>query len=163
MLNVKCFKIVIIKNEFERYLLIKLFLIKLGLFNEAEDIKNIMYESFKENTSFINKKILNFIKNSILLNPNYSDNILSEEEAEIDKEEKKSEEENNNKEERDSKKNKTKKKDEKKMILKNKEKQLEEIFKKIELRHKEILKQKPYYICEPTLTINALIKDFIPP
>ena len=153
------------------YLLIKLFFIKLGLFNEAEDIKNIMYESYKENTSSINKKILNFIKNSILLNPNYFDNILSEEEAEIDKEEKKSEEENNNKEERDSKKNKPKKKDEsskiedemKKMILKNKEKQLEEIFKKIELRHKEILKQKPYYICEPTLTINTLIKDFIPP
>ena len=47
-----------------------------------------MYESYKENTSSINKKILNFIKNSILLNPNYFDNILSEEEAEIYEEKK---------------------------------------------------------------------------
>ena len=45
-------------------------------------------------------------------------------------------------------------------ILKRKETQLEEIFKKIEERHKEIIKEKPYYIYEPSLTSNTLLKDF---
>ena len=49
----------------------KLFLIKLGLFDEAEEIKNIMYESFKEDTTSINQKIVKFLKNSILINKNY--------------------------------------------------------------------------------------------
>ena len=70
--------------------------------------------------------------------------------------------------EKDNKKNKSKKKEEnskieeemRKKILKNKENKLEEIFTKIELRHKEITKQKPYYIYEPSLTSNTLLKDF---
>ena len=60
----------------------KLFLIKLGLFNDAEEIKNIMYESFKEDTSSINNKIIIFIKNNLLLNKTYFDSILSNSELE---------------------------------------------------------------------------------
>ena len=48
----------------------------------------------------------------------------------------------------------------KKEILTKKINELEEIFKKIESRHKEILKEKPYYIYEPSLTGNTLLKDF---
>ena len=54
----------------------KLFLIKLGLFHDAEEIKNIMYESFKEDTSSINNKIIIFIKNNLLLNKTYFNGII---------------------------------------------------------------------------------------
>ena len=60
----------------------KLFLIKLGLFNDAEEIKNIMYESFKEDTSSINNKIIIYIKNNLLLYKTYFDSILSNSELE---------------------------------------------------------------------------------
>ena len=64
LLNAKCFNCHKLKLSLKdtSYLLMKLFLIKFGLFNEAEEIKNIMYESFKEDTSFINRKIIQFIK-----------------------------------------------------------------------------------------------------
>ena len=39
----------------------------LGLFNDVEKIKNIMYESFKEDTSSINQKIVKFL----ILSKNY--------------------------------------------------------------------------------------------
>ena len=47
-----------------------------------------------------------------------------------------------------------------KQIIKNKEEKLNEIFKRIKNRDKKILKTKPYYIYEPSLTSNTLIKDF---
>ena len=171
LLNAKCFNCHKLKMNLKdtSYLLFKLFLIKLGLFNEAEEIKNIMYESYQENTSNINRKIIKFIKSNILLNKNYFDSILSEQETE--EENMNIEEKDDDKEEKgekDNKKNKSKKKEEnskieeemRKKILKNKENKLEEIFTKIELRHKEITKQKPYYIYEPSLTSNTLLKDF---
>jgi hypothetical protein len=141
----------------------KLFLIKLGLFTEAEDIKNIMYETFKENTSSINNKIIKFIKNNLLINKNYFDSIIinSEEEEEENVENENNEEEDNKKKSKKNKQENPKIEEEmRKKILEKKEKELEEIFNKIELKHKEIIKQKPYYIYEPSLTSNTLIKDF---
>ena len=167
LLNAKCFNCHKLKISLKdtSYLFMKLFLIKLGLFTEAEDIKNIMYESFKEDTSLINIKILKFIKNNLLINKDYFDSIIN---SVIEKEN--IEEENNEEKENEDKKYKSKKskqdnssKIEEKMkeeILKRKETQLEEIFKKIEERHKEIIKEKPYYIYEPSLTSNTLLKDF---
>ena len=167
LLNAKCFNCHKLKISLKdtSYLFMKLFLIKLGLFTEAEDIKNIMYESFKEDTSLINIKILKFIKNNLLINKDYFDSIIN---SVIEKEN--IEDENNEEKENEDKKYKSKKskqdnssKIEEKMkeeILKRKETQLEEIFKKIEERHKEIIKEKPYYIYEPSLTSNTLLKDF---
>ena len=167
LLNAKCFNCHKLKISLKdtSYLFMKLFLIKLGLFTEAEDIKNIMYESFKEDTSLINIKILKFIKNNLLINKDYFDSIIN---SVIEKEN--IEEENNEEKENEDKKYKSKKskqdnssKIEEKMkeeILKRKETQLEKIFKKIEERHKEIIKEKPYYIYEPSLTSNTLLKDF---
>ena len=167
LLNAKCFNCHKLKISLKdtSYLFMKLFLIKLGLFTEAEDIKNIMYESFKEDTSLINIKILKFIKNNLLINKDYFDSIIN---SVIEKEN--IEDENNEEKENEDKKYKSKKskqdnssKIEEKMkeeILKRKENQLEEIFKKLEERHKEIIKEKPYYIYEPSLTSNTLLKDF---
>ena len=167
LLNAKCFNCHKLKISLKdtSYLFMKLFLIKLGLFTEAEDIKNIMYESFKEDTSLINIKILKFIKNNLLINKDYFDSIIN---SVIEKEN--IEDENNEEKENEDKKYKSKKskqdnssKIEEKMkeeILKRKETQLKEIFKKIEERHKEIIKEKPYYIYEPSLTSNTLLKDF---
>lgn len=167
LLNAKCFNCHKLKISLKdtSYLFMKLFLIKLGLFTEAEDIKNIMYESFKEDTSLINIKILKFIKNNLLINKDYFDSIIN---SVIEKEN--IDDENNEEKENEDKKYKSKKskqdnssKIEEKMkeeILKRKETQLEEIFKKIEERHKEIIKEKPYYIYEPSLTSNTLLKDF---
>ena len=166
LLNAKCFNCHKLKINLKdtSYLLMKLFLIKFGLFKEAEDIKNIMYESFKEDTSSINKKIIKFIKNNLLINKNYFDSILLNSETEEENIEEEIEEE------KDNKKNKSKKKKQdnsnkieekmKKKIIKNKEEQIEQIFKKIEARHQEILKEKQYYIYEPSLTSNTLLKDF---
>ena len=168
LLNAKCFNCHKLKLSLKdtSYLLMKLFLIKFGLFNEAEEIKNIMYESFKEDTSSLNKKIIQFIKNNLLKNKDYFDSILLNSNIE----EENIEEEINNEEDKGNKKNKAKKNKQenapkieekmKKEILKNKEKELEEIFDKIENRHKEIIEKKPYYIYEPSLTSNTLIKDF---
>ena len=116
LLNAKCFNCHKLKMNLKdtSYLLFKLFLIKLGLFNEAEEIKNIMYESYQENTSNINRKIIKFIKSNILLNKNYFDSILSEQETE--EENMNIEEKDDDKEEKgekDNKKNKSKKKEEK--------------------------------------------------
>ena len=79
LLNAKCFNCHKLKISLKdtSYLFMKLFLIKLGLFTEAEDIKNIMYESFKEDTSLINIKILKFIKNNLLINKDYFDSIIN--------------------------------------------------------------------------------------
>ena len=112
LLNAKCFNCHKLKMNLKdtSYLLFKLFLIKLGLFNEAEEIKNIMYESYQENTSNINRKIIKFIKSNILLNKNYFDSILSEQETE--EENMNIEEKDDDKEEKgekDNKKNKSKK------------------------------------------------------
>ena len=108
LLNAKCFNCHKLKLSLKdnSYLLMKLFLIKLGLFDEAEEIKNIMYESFKEDTSKINQKIVKFLKNSIIINKNYFDSILSNSEINA---EKIIEENNNEKEIKDNKKNKSKK------------------------------------------------------
>ena len=168
LLNVKCFNCHKLKLNLKdtSYLLMKLFLIKFGLFKEAEDIKNIMYESFKEDTSAINKRIIKFIKDNLLINKNYFDSIIIDSEEKEEKETK----ENKKDDEKESKKNKSKKNKQestlkteevmKKEILTKKLNELEEIFKKIESRHKEILKEKPYYIYEPSLTGNTLLKDF---
>ena len=165
LLNIKCFNCHKLKLNLKdtSYLLMKLFLIKLGLFNEAEDIKNIMYETFKENTSSINNKIIKFIKNNLLINKNYFDSIIinSEEEEEENVENENNEEEDNKKKSKKNKQENPKIEEEmRKKILEKKEKELEEIFNNIELKHKEIIKQKPYYIYEPSLTSNTLIKDF---
>ena len=34
------------------------------------------------------------------------------------------------------------------------------MFDKISQRHKEVIKEKKYYVYEPTLTSNTLLKDF---
>ena len=63
----------------------KLFLIKFGLFNEAEEIHSIMYESLKEDTSVLNKKIFKFLKENLLINSDYFDSLSlnSEDENEM--------------------------------------------------------------------------------
>ena len=183
LLNAKCFNCHKLKLSLKdtAYLYMKLFLIKFGLFNEAEEIRYIMYESYKEDTSSLSKKIIKFIKKNILINKNYFDTISLNSDEENDKEiniSTKSEEINNSEEdkekekekEKENKKNKKKKKKEdnsaeteemiKKEILERKKKQLKELFDKISQRHKEIIEQKPNYIYEPTLTSNTLIKDF---
>ena len=48
----------------------------------------------------------------------------------------------------------------KKQVLERKKNQVKDLLKKLEKRHKEIINKKPYYIYEPTLTGNTLIKDF---
>ena len=45
----------------------KLFLIKLGLFHDAEEIKNIMYESFKEILLLLITKLLYLLKATFCL------------------------------------------------------------------------------------------------
>ena len=135
-----------------------------------------MYESFKEDTSSLNKKKIKFIKDNLLLNKDYfnSLSIDSEEENEINTSTKTDENENNEnsdeeKEEKSKKNKKKKKKDDnsaeieekiKKEVLERKKNQIKELFEKIKERHKEITDKKPYYIYEPSLTGNTLIKDF---
>ena len=48
----------------------------------------------------------------------------------------------------------------KKGILERKKKQIKELFEKIKERHNEIIEKKSYYIYEPKLNSNTLIKDF---
>ena len=178
LLNAKCFNCHKLKLSLKdtSYLFMKLFLIKFGLFNEAEEIHYIMYESFKEDTSSLNKKIIKYIKDNLLLNKDYfnSLSIDSEEENEINTSTKTDENENNEnsdeeKEEKSKKNKKKKKKDDnsaeieekiKKEVLERKKNQIKELFEKIKERHKEITDKKPYYIYEPSLTGNTLIKDF---
>ena len=66
----------------------------------------IMYESFKEDTSSINKKIILFIKNNLLKNKDYFDSILLNAKTE---EENTEEEEINNEEDKGNKKKSLKK------------------------------------------------------
>ena len=178
LLNAKCFNCHKLKLSLKdtAYLYMKLFLIKFGLYNEAEEIHYIMYESFKEDTSSLNKTIIKFIKNNIILKEDYFDSIPIDSEEEenenypstkSDEEEKEEEEE----EEVNKKTKKKKKKDKKennneteekmkKQVLERKKNQVKDLLKKLEKRHKEIINKKPYYIYEPTLTGNTLIKDF---
>ena len=89
LLNAKCFNCHKLKISLKdtAYLFMKLFLIKLGLFKESEEIGNIMYESFREDTSSLNKKIIKFIKKNIILKEDYFDSILDDlEKEEIQKE-----------------------------------------------------------------------------
>ena len=185
LLNAKCFNCHKLKLSLKdtAYLFMKLFLIKFELFNEAEEIHSIMYESFKEDTSSLNKKIYKFIKNNIILKEDYFDSISldSDEEKDINTSTKSDENEENinideekEKESKKSKKNKKNKKKNnkkenkpaqieeiiKKEVLEKKKKQIKELFEKIKKRHNEIIEKKPYYIYEPTLTSNTLIKDF---
>ena len=46
------------------------------------------------------------------------------------------------------------------MLINSKKKEIKELFNKLEQRHKEILEKKSYYVYEPSLTSNTLIKDF---
>jgi aspartate oxidase len=138
-----------------------------------------MYESFKEDTTSINKKIIKFLKKNIILKEDYFDTILSigsDEENEINtstkSDENEDEQQNEEEEEKDKKNKKFKKKKKKedntaeieeimkKKVIENKKSQLKELFEKIKQRHKEIIEKKPYYIYEPTLTSNTLLKDF---
>ena len=189
LLNVKCFNCHKLKLSLKdtAYLYMKLFLIKFGLFNEAEEIRYLMYESFKEDTSYLNNKIIKFIKKNILLNQHYFDSLsldLDNEDNEKDinsnsnssnliNEDDKNDDVDEDKEkdkEKDNKKNKKKKKKEnnqgiteemiKKEILERKKNQIKELFDKIKQRHKEIIEKKPHFVYEPTLTSNTLIKDF---
>ena len=144
LLNVKCFNCHKLKLNLKdtSYLLMKLFLIKFGLFTEAQNIKTIMYETMKENTHSLNQKIIRFIKNNLLINKNYFDSILvdSEIEEEENVEIENNEEEDNKKKSKKNKQENTKIEEKiKKQIIKNKEEKLDEIFKKIEIRHKEII------------------------
>ena len=177
LLNAKCFNCHKLKLSLKdtAYLYMKLFLIKFGLYNEAEEIHYIMYESFKEDTSSLNKTIIKFIKNNIILKEDYFDSIpidSEEEENENYPSTKSDEEEKEEEEEEVNKKNKKKKKKVKKennseteekmkkQVLERKKNQVKDLLKKLEKRHKEIINKKPYYIYEPTLTGNTLIKDF---
>ncbi len=181
LLNSKCFNCHKLKLSLKdtAYLLMKLFLIKFGLLQESEEIHGIMYESFKEDTTSINKKIIKFLKKNIILKEDYFDTILSigsDEENEINtstKSDENEDEQQNEEEEEKNKKNKKfkkkKKKEDntaeieeimKKKVIENKKSQLKELFEKIKQRHKEIIEKKPYYIYEPTLTSNTLLKDF---
>ena len=177
LLNAKCFNCHKLKLSLKdtAYLYMKLFLIKFGLYNEAEEIHYIMYESFKEDTSSLNKTIIKFIKNNIILKEDYFDSIpidSEEEENENYPSTKRDEEEKEEEEEEVNKKTKKKKKKDKKennneteekmkkQVLERKKNQVKDLLKKLEKRHKEIINKKPYYIYEPTLTGNTLIKDF---
>ena len=181
LLNSKCFNCHKLKLSLKdtAYLLMKLFLIKFGLLQESEEIHGIMYESFKEDTTSINKKIIKFLKKNIILKEDYFDTILSigsDEENEINtstkSDENEDEQQNEEEEEKDKKNKKFKKKKKKedntaeieeimkKKVIENKKSQLKELFEKIKQRHKEIIEKKPYYIYEPTLTSNTLLKDF---
>ena len=177
LLNAKCFNCHKLKLSLKdtAYLYMKLFLIKFGLYNEAEEIHYIMYESFKEDTSSLNKTIIKFIKNNIILKEDYFDSIpidSEEEENENYPSTKSDEEEKEEEEKKEKKKNKKKKKKVKKennseteekmkkQVLERKKNQVKDLLKKLEKRHKEIINKKPYYIYEPTLTGNTLIKDF---
>ena len=179
LLNAKCFNCHKLKLSLKdtAYLFMKLFLIKFSLYNEAEEIRYIMYESFKEDTSSLNKKIIKYIKNNILLKEDYFDSIPIDSEQENDncQSTKSDEEEKEEEEEEKTKKKKKKEKKDKKdrkennneteekikrQVLERKKNQIKELFKKLEQRHKEIINKKPYYVYEPTLTSNTLIKDF---
>ena len=179
LLNAKCFNCHKLKLSLKdtAYLLMKLFLIKIGLFKEAEEIHSIMYESFREDTTSINKKIFSFLKDNIIIREDYFDSFLAGSDKENDintsnkidqnEVEQKNEEEEKEKKIKKGKKNK-KKEDNiaeteeimKRDVIENKKEQIKELFKKIDQRYKEIIEQKPYYVYEPTLTSNTLLKDF---
>ena len=121
LLNAKCFNCHKLKLSLKdtAYLYMKLFLIKFGLYNEAEEIHYIMYESFKEDTSSLNKTIIKFIKNNIILKEDYFDSIPidSEEEENENYPSTKSDEEEKEEEEEVNKKTKKKKKKIKRRII----------------------------------------------
>ena len=165
LLNAKCFNCHKLKLSLKdtAYLLMKLFLIKFGLFKEASEIQEIMYETLRENTSELNQKILQFIKENLLLNKKYFQNLTFEIE-----EKKEEDTDNENEQKTKSKKNKSKKNDNneqneeqlQKKVLSSKKKILKEIFSKIKQRQQEILTTKPENIYEPSLTSITLLKDF---
>ena len=182
LLNAKCFNCHKLKLSLKdtAYLFMKLFLIKFGLFNEAEEIHSIMYESLKEDTSVLNKKIFKFLKENLLLNTDYFDSLSLDSEDENEMGSNTSNDNNNEnndnsdeeKEEKVEKGKKNKKKKKKvdnsaefeekikREIIERKKMQLKEMFDKINQRHKEVIEQKKYYVYEPTLTSNTLLKDF---
>ena len=77
LLNAKCFNCDKLKMNKKDvlYLFFKLFLIKIGLLQEAKDLHEIMYESFGESCDKINRKILKFVKENLCINKNYFDTL----------------------------------------------------------------------------------------
>ena len=125
LLNAKCFNCHKLKLCLKdtAYLLMKLFLIKFGLFKEAEEIHGIMYETFREDTTLINKKIFNFLKENIIIKEDYFDSFLTGSDKENDintntkSDENEVEQQNEEEEEKEKKTKKGKKKKKKKTIL----------------------------------------------
>ena len=103
LLNAKCFNCDKLKMNKKDvlYLFFKLFLIKIGLLQEAKNLHEIMFESFGESCDKINRKILKFVKENLCFNKNYFDtlefneNSLNSTENEEENEKKKTKKNNN--------------------------------------------------------------------
>ena len=77
LLNAKCFNCDKLKMNKKDvlYLFFKLFLIKIGLLQEAKNLHEIMFESFGESCDKINRKILKFVNENLCFNKNYFDTL----------------------------------------------------------------------------------------
>ena len=166
LLNIQCFNCHMLKinKKDVLYLFIKIFLIKINLWKEASQIKEIMYESFGESTDNLNKKILMFVNENLNLNKDYFNNLNFENNVNNDSKDDSFENENENI--KSKKKNKKENEDlinlEKmqKMIRKEKKKLLKEIFIKIFERQEKIIEKKPKIIYEQNVTTTTLLKEF---
>ena len=77
LLNAKCFNCDKLKMNKKDvlYLFFKLFLIKIGLLQEAKNVREIMFENFGESCDKINRKILKFVRENLCKNKNYFDSL----------------------------------------------------------------------------------------
>ena len=155
LLNAQCFNCHMLKinKKDVLYLFIKIFLIKINLWKEASQIKEIMYESFGESTDNLNKKILMFVNENLNLNKDYFNNLNFDSNNNDSKDDSFEKEDENMK-------NKINLEKMQKMIKKEKKKKKKEIFIKIFERQEKIIEKKPKIIYEQNVTTTTLLKEF---
>ena len=175
LLNAKCFNChqLKINRKDIAYLFMKLFLIKLNLFEEAEALHDLMYESFRESTEKYNEKIIQFLKDKIATNKEIFDSVIIVDEEEEQKSNEKEEEDDTEDKEKKGKggrkKKKQSEKDEElaealeetqKQVKSSKRKLLKEILAAIEEKIEKIKETKGKNVNELTLTGKTMINDF---
>ena len=158
LLNAKCFNCDKLKMNKKDvlYLFFKLFLIKIGLLQEAKNVREIMFENFGESCDKINRKILKFVRENLCKNKNYFDSLdFNNDENSLNTTE--------NEDENETKKNKKKTTENEEKINKIQKKSLKMnkiIFKEICNKINEKLNlEKKNEIFNISLTSNDLIEE----
>lgn len=179
LLNAKCFncgKLKINRKDLA-YLFLKLLLIKLELYQEAEGVHELMYETFRESTESFSEKIILFLKKNFATNKAIFDSeIITEKEENEEKNEEEKEDiddvDDDQKEEGEKKTSKKKKKvEENKKIEKaieitknatkiEKENRFHLLMEKLKERKNEIKKTKGRNLNNLTLTGKTMIIEF---